>query len=200
MLQPTGFIFHMSRCGSTLLSQMLGVLPQNLIVAESDAISYYLYYCLEGKVAFSAHDFRLLLNSFGQTFTGQESSFFVKFTSWNLVFLEEILTTYPEVPWIFMTRDPLEVLVSNFRKPPAPLHWFRTRPELAARIAGLPESELESRGEEEFMAACIRRYEKIYEACQQQLSNGLRISYRDLPDVVTSCGQCALLQGVRPAL
>ncbi len=30
-LRPAGFIFHMSRCGSTLVSQMLAALPSNIV-------------------------------------------------------------------------------------------------------------------------------------------------------------------------
>ena len=33
-LAPVGFIFHMSRCGSTLLSQMLAALPQHVVLSE----------------------------------------------------------------------------------------------------------------------------------------------------------------------
>src|ERR1044072_3432527 len=37
-LQPTGFIFHMSRCGSTLVSQMLRALPHTIVVSEASLI------------------------------------------------------------------------------------------------------------------------------------------------------------------
>ena len=37
-LAPTGFIFHMSRCGSTLLSQMLAASPANVVLSEAGPI------------------------------------------------------------------------------------------------------------------------------------------------------------------
>ena len=37
-LEPSGFIFHMSRCGSTLVSQMLAALPSNIVVSEASPI------------------------------------------------------------------------------------------------------------------------------------------------------------------
>src|SRR5208337_3108734 len=37
-LAPTGFIFHVSRCGSTLLSQMLAALPKNVVISEAAPI------------------------------------------------------------------------------------------------------------------------------------------------------------------
>ena len=38
-LAPTGFVFHLSRCGSTLVSQMLAALPQNVVLSEAGPIN-----------------------------------------------------------------------------------------------------------------------------------------------------------------
>jgi len=38
-MAPTGFIFHMSRCGSTLASQMLKCSARHTVVAEADPIN-----------------------------------------------------------------------------------------------------------------------------------------------------------------
>ena len=37
-IAPAGFIFHLSRCGSTLVSRLLATLPRNLVISE--AVSY----------------------------------------------------------------------------------------------------------------------------------------------------------------
>lgn len=37
-LAPRGFVFHGSRCGSTLLSQMLAALPENRVISEPPAL------------------------------------------------------------------------------------------------------------------------------------------------------------------
>ena len=34
-LPPTGFIFHMSRCGSTLAARLLAALPRNVVISEA---------------------------------------------------------------------------------------------------------------------------------------------------------------------
>ena len=34
-LAPSLFLFHVSRCGSTLISQMLAALPQNVVISEA---------------------------------------------------------------------------------------------------------------------------------------------------------------------
>ncbi len=37
-LTPTGFIFHLSRCGSTLISQMLAAAPKHVVISEASPI------------------------------------------------------------------------------------------------------------------------------------------------------------------
>jgi hypothetical protein len=39
VIPPTGFVFHESRCGSTLVANILGADPQNLVFAESQPVS-----------------------------------------------------------------------------------------------------------------------------------------------------------------
>ena len=34
-LKPAGLIFHMSRCGSTLVSRMLAASPENMVLSET---------------------------------------------------------------------------------------------------------------------------------------------------------------------
>src|ERR1041384_7884431 len=41
-LEPSGFIFHMSRCGSTVVSQMLAALPRNVVLSEPAPIDQIL--------------------------------------------------------------------------------------------------------------------------------------------------------------
>ena len=41
-LAPTGFIFHMSRCGSTLVSQMLAAVDRNVVLSEAAPIDWVL--------------------------------------------------------------------------------------------------------------------------------------------------------------
>jgi hypothetical protein len=37
---PDGFVFHMSRCGSTLVAQMLAVVPDHVVVSEAEPLDY----------------------------------------------------------------------------------------------------------------------------------------------------------------
>ena len=97
-LQPSGFIFHMSRCGSTLLTQMLAALPQNIVISEASPISGILrakssMATDEQKVAW----LRAMLSALGQRRSGRETHFFVKFDSWHTFNLSLIRRAFPDV-------------------------------------------------------------------------------------------------------
>lgn len=112
---PTGFIFHMSRCGSTLVSQMLAALPKNIVMSEPPVIDSVIR-------AEAANDderverLRWIVNALGQRRDGSEENLFIKFDSWSTIDLALIRLAFPDVPWIFLYRDPVEVIVSQMRQ------------------------------------------------------------------------------------
>lgn len=117
-LPPRGLILHMSRCGSTLVAQLLAALPQNVVVAEAPPIDAVLRAHLrdatitdEQRIAW----LRALLGALGQRRHGPEQHLFIKFDSWHTLDLPLIERAFPGVPWIFVYREPLEVLVSHQR-------------------------------------------------------------------------------------
>ncbi len=114
-LPPTGFIFHLSRCGSTLVAQMLAALPQNIVISEAPPIDAVLRahwrdpaITDEQRIAW----LRALLSVYARPRHG-ERHFYVKFDSWHTPALPLIRRAFPTVPWIFLYRDPLQVLVSH---------------------------------------------------------------------------------------
>jgi hypothetical protein len=114
---PNGFIFHVSRCGSTLVSQMFASLEKNVVISEASVI--------DKVVRANAPDelkvvwLRWLINALAQKRFANEENFFIKFDSWGVLDLPLIEKAFPEVPWIFMYRNPVEVIVSNLRQPGA---------------------------------------------------------------------------------
>ena len=112
---PAGFIFHMSRCGSTLLAQMLAALPQHIVISEAGPIDTVLQTHFrdpavsdDQRVAW----LRALIAALGQPRAGAETKLFIKFDAWHTLFLPIIQQAFPEVRWVFLYRDPVEVLVS----------------------------------------------------------------------------------------
>jgi hypothetical protein len=107
-LAPSGFIFHMSRCGSTLIAQMLAAVDANRVLSEAPA--------LDDALCLGDEWLRAAMNALGQASCG-ERRLFVKWDCWQTHRMESIRRTFPGTPAIFLYRDPSEVLVSQMRNP-----------------------------------------------------------------------------------
>ncbi len=118
-LPPAGFIFHMSRCGSTLVSQMLAAIPRNVVVSEASPIDAVVQAKRNrpdlGDEQHTAW-LRWMIGALGQARSGEERHVFVKLDSWHAVALPLFRRAFPAVPWIFLYRDPLEILVSQLKR------------------------------------------------------------------------------------
>jgi hypothetical protein len=119
-LEPSGFIFHMSRCGSTLVSQMLAALPSNIVVSEASPIDTVVQanrWRPDLSEDRQAHWLNSIIGALGQKRSGNEQRYFVKLDCWHTLALPLFRRAFPAVPWVFMYRDPVEVLVSQLRIP-----------------------------------------------------------------------------------
>ncbi|HEX8529028.1 MAG TPA: hypothetical protein VF646_03365 [Cytophagales bacterium] len=119
-IPPTGFIFHLSRCGSTLIAQMLAALPGHVVVAEAHPLDQALRAHLDDPGV--TDDQRItwlrgLVSALGQPRAGGETRYFVKFDSWSTLALPLIRRAFPDVPWLFVYRDPVEVMASHRQRP-----------------------------------------------------------------------------------
>ena len=114
--EPAGFVFHLSRCGSTLVSQMLASLPSCVVLSEP-AVLDALLRGLQGDADGNwIGVLRGLVGALGRPRADGERRLFVKLDSWHIHALPLLRRAFPEVPWIFLLRDPLEVLVSHRRQ------------------------------------------------------------------------------------
>lgn len=185
-LAPTGFIFHLSRCGSTLISQMLAALPQNLMIAEAGPINAILSTQFFNSSITDVQRLswlRGIVSALGQQQRGQQQHYLIKFTSWNVLNLPLIQKAFPNVPWIFVYRDPVEVMVSLFKNPPG---WMEnlTNLQFVAGFLGLDTGEVSLMSAEEYCARVLARF--CGSALQHQDTNTLMLNYRQLPDAVCS--------------
>lgn len=114
-LYPTGFIFHVSRCGSTLVSNILSSSPRNWVIAEPRPINNLLLSLHQVDEVDRVRLVRGLIKSLGQATLASEENYFIKFSSWNVLLLPLIRQAFPDVPWVFLYRHPVEVMVSNIK-------------------------------------------------------------------------------------
>lgn len=107
-----GIVFHMSRCGSTLASQWLAALPDSVVLSEPEPVDVL----LQSKATDDAA-IRALISAMGQPRRTSDRRLFLKTDCWHTAQIDRLLAAFPDTPWIFMYRDPVEVLVSHQRMP-----------------------------------------------------------------------------------
>lgn len=118
-LKPAAFVFHVSRCGSTLLSQAFGQSESCVTIAEAPLLDEILR-CTETDPGISnsvrEEWFKSALNMMGQIRTGKESAYVVKLDSWHIHFYSLLREWFPEVPFFFLIRRPDEVIASHAKR------------------------------------------------------------------------------------
>jgi len=114
-IAPTAFIFHCSRCGSTLYSQLAAALPQTIAISEAPPIDHILRAAAPNEVRIEW--LRALVGVLGQPRGGDERHLFVKFDAWHIAQLPLVQRAFPSVPCLYLYRDPADVLASQLRMP-----------------------------------------------------------------------------------
>jgi hypothetical protein len=173
-LEPAGFIFHMSRCGSTLVAQMLRSLPEVLAVSEAGPI--------DAMLRSNQIDWlRWMVSALGQPRRTAHSQLVVKLDAWAIFALPLVRQAFPDVPCVFVYRDPIEVVVSHLGH-----RGYHTVPgTLRAEGMGLPGGISESPAPEQYVAAVLGAICSAAVAAAR--TGGLTlVNYDSLPGAVES--------------
>ena len=178
--EPTGLIFHSSRCGSTLLAQMLNAVPGTRVISEAGILNTLLRYQLGGQKDRRVRLLRYIIRQLaGSPPISKTSPFFIKFSSWNAIDLPLITQAFPNTPWIFLYRNPAEVLASVFRQPSG---WLRAKeaPQWAARLAQTSPEQVEALNLEEYACRVLAHF--LTSALNATAENAFFLNYRQLPE------------------
>lgn len=115
-VQPAGFIFHVSRCGSTLVSQMLSAVKGHRVLSEPSPIDALLRARLRDPSVTKEKQagwLKAMVKVLGHRLGPEDRRLFIKFDSWHIMALPMIHNLFPDVPILFLYRNPIEVLVSH---------------------------------------------------------------------------------------
>ena len=130
---PSVLIFHCSRCGSTLLARLLEIDPANRVFLEPQALRQFLHLNrMRLPSPETRRNLRILLQSYGLEPSSGEKRLIFKLNSLAVHSLAAIRAALPEVAFIYMLRDPAEVVASISRATPVFL-----RPENRASLAAM---------------------------------------------------------------
>jgi len=185
---PTGFIFHSSRCGSTLLANACRAITDSIVLSEANAIdklvARFITDSSDGDVKESLYSvfLRGVVHALGQRRTGNEQHLFVKFSCCSFAQVKRIRRIWPRVPWVFLYRDPVETIVSNLSSMPP---WLvdKDRRVLASITGASPAAVSEMRLEE----LCARTIGSFYSIARQIADdNGMLVNYNQLSVPVIS--------------
>ncbi|MEM7364774.1 MAG: hypothetical protein AAF525_12175 [Pseudomonadota bacterium] len=173
--EPMGIIYHASRCGSTLIGQALARLENTVVFSEAQPINSSIHWAKTERT-------RAIRSIFNAMASGVMSEqLFIKQTSINVVRLSSVLAAYPSVPWIFVYRHPVEIMVSVERSKTG---WARQYGQPFSHFSlGVEERAVEGLSFEEYMALALDRM--FTKAMERDDGHGLFIDYADLnPDVM----------------
>ncbi|MFL6862267.1 MAG: hypothetical protein ACJ8DZ_04640 [Allosphingosinicella sp.] len=173
---PDGIVFHQSRCGSTALSRMLGALPNAVSLSEAAPVDAVLRL---GDGADRVSALRSILAPFGRRAEQGGGPFFVKADGWHSLFLPVFRAAFPDTPWLFLFRDPVEILVSQSRSRGAVTVPALVDPALFG---------LDGAGSAPAVEYCARVLARIAEAAldHRSLGGGLFVDYADFPEAIAA--------------
>lgn len=151
------FVFHISRCGSTMLAQSLAVSPQNIIVSEAPIIDEIIrseFFDLDKKRTLV----KAIIAILGQKRFPEENNLVVKLDSWHIFEAGELRSIFPELPFVLLYRNPIEVLKSHSK-----LKGMHMVPNLLpAAIFGISNKQIEEITFEQYSAVVLEKYFEAY--------------------------------------
>jgi hypothetical protein len=172
---PIGIIFHVARCGSTLLSQSLKQLGP-VVYAEPQPVNEI----LAPSHKYPRVDLVDALRTLGGAFARHaRGSYVLKLSSWNTLYCDVVAEAFPETPWVLSLRDPVEVGVSLLASPPG---WFQGTAEAARGLAARVDPGHAARSREEFVARVYGAF--CAAAAGLDASRGRLVPYQFLPEAV----------------
>lgn len=179
-----GFIFHMSRCGSTLATQMLASSDRFFVLSEPTIINAV----LDPTLAVTSEERKSLLRASIHALAACSprlcEQVFIKFRSWNTFYMDFILEEFPHTKWLFIHRDGLEVMSSVLQKPPGWLRSRRVYGKYFCRFLSIDEEELRGFNENEYTARILGAFCQMAKSSDSK--SGSFIDYKDLKNNFTS--------------
>ena len=160
---PAAFIFHVSRCGSSLVANGLRMARGIQVLAEARPMtSLFLPYPATGY-AYSDNCWcqrrsalaGALVSLFSHYRASIPEPIVIKWTSLNTIMMSDIRALWPETPCLFVVRNPLEVLVANLQ--PGGLIDSRRSPAGPA-LCRCSHARLARMSDEEYGARLIGHY------------------------------------------
>jgi hypothetical protein len=175
-IAPTAFIFHISRCGSTLISQLLGLQPANIVLSEVPFFDELLRWgnknnCMPATLPLLKAAIELVAAKRDDNNT----HLFIKTDSWQVHFYNQLRELYPKTPFILLYRRPDEVIRSQQKN-----RGMQAIPGLInPEIFGFDKNEILQLSLDEYMAKVIESYLQAFIEILKSDTLALPVNYNE---------------------
>jgi hypothetical protein len=173
-LQPTGIIFHVSRCGSTLLSQLLNIRKGNTCLSE---VPFFDELLRQPVYDTNIVDdlLRAAVNWHAQYCAKSGGQLFIKTDSWHLFFYDTWRRLFPQTPFFILYRSPAEVLRSQQKK-----RGMHAVPGyISPSVFGIDESVIRWHDFDHWLCLVMEKYFQAIESILQQDALAIPLHYGD---------------------
>ena len=176
VIEPTAFIFHISRCGSTLISQMLGLQPANIVLSE---VPFFDGLLRDGKkndcMQLILPQLKAAIGLYAAKRNKNRQHLFIKTDSWHIHFYKELRALYPAVPFFLLYRKPDEVIRSQQKK-----RGMQAIPNLLeAAIFGFNKDEITGMQLDAYMGKVLESYLNAFLEILQKDKLAYAVNYHD---------------------
>ena len=190
-IAPTAFIFHISRCGSTLISQLLGLQPSNIVLSEVPFFDELLRWghknnSMPATLPLLKAAIEMLAAKRNETST----QLFIKTDSWHIHFYKQLRELYPKTPFILLYRKPDEVIRSQQKN-----RGMQAVPGLIEPgIFGFDKKDILQLGLDEYMAKVIESYLEAFVKILNEDRYALAVNYNE--GAMTNINKIAAFTGI----
>lgn len=174
-IEPTAFIFHVSRCGSTLVSQMLSLVPSNIVLSEVPFFDHLLQAEMDEER--KAELLKAAIRFYGAKKTPEKERLFIKTDSWHILFYRQLRSMFEKVPFIILYRHPAAVIRSQQKR-----RGIHSVPGLLQpELFGWNKAEVEKLSLDDYLLRVLEKYFETILAVVAQDPFSLVINYNEGP-------------------
>jgi hypothetical protein len=153
-LSPAAFIFHVSRCGSTLISQLFGLNSSIIVLSEVPFFDELLRWGNKHNRKEAISLLKAAVQLYGAKRKNTDGHLIIKTDSWHIHFYAQLRQLYPQIPFILLYRQPDEVIRSQQKNRGMQAVPGVVEPE----IFGFDINEITKIGLDEYMAKVLEGY------------------------------------------
>jgi hypothetical protein len=167
-------IFHVSRCGSTMLSQSLATSSENIMISEAPIIDEILRsenFDSDKKAAL----LKAVISFLGQKRFPEQQHLIVKLDAWHIFNADYLRSIFPKIPFALLYRNPVEVLKSHQK-----LTGMHMVPNLLPpEVFGISAEEMNEISFQQYGALVLEKYFQAFLDFSETDQNITKLNYNE---------------------